>query len=70
MSAGADYEIVEDLILGGQVTDFQLSYADEDFEAYAYVNNAFDAFYTLSENPLGGIVGTPREFGVGLRVRF
>ena len=52
------------------VADFQLSYAYENLEAFAFVNNAFDEFYKISDFDDRAIVGTPREYGVGLRVSF
>ena len=96
-SIGADYELIDNLTLGGRlryvgsyfsdadntqdleagdyvVADFQLSYAYENLEAYAFVNNAFDEFYVITERQVGpgrsAIVGTPREYGVGLRISF
>ena len=96
-SIGADYELIDNLTLGGRlryvgsyfsdadntqdleagdyvVADFQLSYAYENLEAYAFVNNAFDEFYVITEREVGpgrtAIVGTPREYGVGLRISF
>ena len=97
LSAGADYEVIDNLTLGGRlryvgryfsdvdntrqfeagdyvVADFQLSYAYENFEAYAFVNNAFDEFYLIEERDTNAgraaIAGAPREYGVGLRVSF
>ena len=52
------------------VADFQLSYVYEAVEAYAFVNNAFDEFYLINDVGTLAIVGTPREYGVGLRVSF
>lgn len=52
------------------VADFQISYAYEAFEAYAFVNNAFDEFYRIIDFGNQAIVGPPREYGVGLRVSF
>ena len=52
------------------VADFQISYAYEAVEAYAFVNNAFDEFYVISDFGDSAIVGPPREYGVGLRVSF
>ncbi|WP_422367404.1 TonB-dependent receptor domain-containing protein [Pelagibius sp.] len=98
VSLGADYEVIDNLTIGGRlryvgeyfsgvdndreflagdytVVDLQVSYAYENFEAYAFVNNAFDEFYVIEQFEggalgRGGFVGTPREVGVGLRVSF
>ena len=56
------------------VADFQLSYAYENVEAYAFVNNAFDEFYVINELQTNAgrnaVVGAPRVYGVGLRIAF
>lgn len=52
------------------VADFHLSYQYRNVEAFAFVNNAFDNFYLLTRLENSAVVGTPREFGAGLRVAF
>jgi iron complex outermembrane recepter protein len=51
------------------VADFRLSYEFRGVEAFAFVDNAFDEFYVLSDFG-SATVGQPREFGAGLRLRF
>ncbi|MEM9684199.1 MAG: TonB-dependent receptor, partial [Pseudomonadota bacterium] len=52
------------------VADFQISYAYENVEAFAFVNNAFDKFYLIRDLGTNAYVGTPREYGGGLRISF
>lgn len=93
LSVGADYEVIDNLTLGGRlryvssyfsdddnvsdrkagdyvVADFQMRYALDNAEIYGFVNNAFDEFYVVTDAETLGIVGAPREYGVGLRVFF
>jgi iron complex outermembrane recepter protein len=67
----SDDENIEDFEVDSYVVaDARVSYRFRGVEAFAFVDNIFDEFYVLSDFGTGATVGPPREFGVGLRLRF
>lgn len=52
------------------VTDLRLGYEANRFEAYAYLDNAFNEIYPvlITGDGSNNFIGQPREFGVGLRI--
>lgn len=70
----SDFDNSDTLSIGSNAfVDFSLTYAYENVEAYAYVDNAFNNDDAISQVNFGAILATiqtPREFGAGLRVRF